>query len=84
MRTKLVEWMIQVLLLPISCINTNFQLADEIKLGYKTKQVSIIIVDLILSKLKIHKKYLQLLGITSIFITVKVKPLASSSYQLKY
>lgn len=57
MRTKLVEWMIQ--------------LADEIKLGYKTKQVSIIIVDLILSKLKIHKKYLQLLGITSIFITVK-------------
>jgi len=57
MRTKLVEWMIQ--------------LADEIKLGYKTKQMAIIIVDIILSKLKIHKKYLQLLGITSIFIVVK-------------
>jgi len=57
MRTKLVEWMIQ--------------LADEIKLGYKTKQVAIILVDLLLSQLKIHKKYLQLLGITCIFITVK-------------
>jgi len=59
MRTKLVEWMIQ--------------LADEIKLGYKTKQMAIIIIDIILSKLKIHKKYLQLLGITTIFIVVKAE-----------
>lgn len=34
--------------------------------------MAVIIIDLILSKLKIHKKYLQLLGITAIFITVKV------------
>jgi len=47
------------------------QLADEIKLGYKTKQMAVLITDIILSKLKIHKKYLQLLGITTIFITVK-------------
>jgi hypothetical protein len=57
MRTKLIEWMIQ--------------LADEVNLGYKTKQVAITLVDLLLSQLKIHKKYLQLLGITCIFITVK-------------
>jgi hypothetical protein len=57
MRTKLIEWMIQ--------------LADEIKLQYKTKQMAVIIVDLILSKLKIHKKFLQLLGITAIFISIK-------------
>lgn len=57
MRTKLVEWMIQ--------------LGDEMKLGYKTKQTAVIMMDMILSKLKIHKKYLQLLGITVIFIAIK-------------
>lgn len=56
-RRKLVEWMIQ--------------LSDELKLGYKTKQTAVILADLALSKLKIHKNFLQLLGITCVFIAVK-------------
>ncbi|RYD93953.1 MAG: hypothetical protein EOP54_18355 [Sphingobacteriales bacterium] len=31
------------------------------------------IVDLVLLKVKIHKNFLQLLGITSLFISIKVK-----------
>lgn len=56
-RKKLVEWMVET--------------SDELKLTYKTKHTAIMIVDLALLKLKIHKNFLQLLGVTSLFISIK-------------
>ncbi len=48
------------------------QLCDDLKVGFKTKQSALILVDLVLSKMVVDKNYLQLLGITAIFIFIKV------------
>jgi len=56
-RKKLVEWIVET--------------SDELNLNYKTKHTAIMMVDLALRKLKIHKNFLQLLGITSLFISIK-------------
>jgi len=50
------------------------------KLSYCTKQKSIILFDVVLSRIKIHKHYLQLLAVTCVLISIKSEE--SFCYQL--
>jgi hypothetical protein len=53
-------------------ISSYLQVCNDLKVGYMAKQRSIILLDIVLSKLKIHKHYLQLLAITIILMMIKV------------
>jgi len=59
MREKLVFWLID--------------LCDDLDLHVRMKELAIYYIDIVLSKIKIQKENLQLLGITALLIATKVE-----------